>query len=847
MDAPGFFAPVSGNQKIKPRLRYNVFGGTVGGPIIHDKTFFFGAYEGQRLRTGGVDTLTVPTALQRAGDFAETFNAQGRQILVYDPSTTRLVNGVNVRDPFPGNRIPAGQLDPVAAKLMQFYPLPNRTPDNITGANNFRSNYVASSNANFYMAKVDHSLGDNNKLTGRYFFNGGPTRNSSVFADPGADSRTGADNQQQYVYGSWTRTLSATLVNDLRFTYIRRSFHSISAGLGGDYPSKLGLKGVPDDAFPQIVPAGFTALGTNAQERQQFPIEQQQLVENITKIRGGHTLKFGFEARRSRNHEFNFQTVSGAFSFSTLPTGLPGNAATGNGLASLLLGFPTGFSQLQTQELDRSSWYLAGFAQDDWRVNQSLTLNLGLRWETDTPMVDVNSRMNSFDQQQINPVSGTPGVVKFVGLNGFRSNPYDGDWNNFGPRFGFAWKVLGSERAVVRGGYGIFFAHPFDAGVPNAVALGFSLSRELNSPDNGITAPFYLRDGVPAASVSAPKLDDSFGAVPAGTNPNTAVTFFEQNRRTGYSQQFNLGVQGQLSPSSVVELTVLGNLSRKLASTPISINQISPSVLGPQHQSQRDRPFPQFSNVTIQSPTLGLANYYGVMVRFQKRYSKGLTMGANYTWSRFFDNTNEVGATLGDNGGPYSNYYDRSRDYGPSANDIRHRAIVHFVYELPFGAGRQWLNSNPLKYLVGGWSISDVTTLQSGAPFTVTTQTNSTNAFSAGALRADVLHNPNLDSGQRSVQRWFDTSAFAQPAPYQFGNQGVGGVRGPGLMNFDLSLLREFRFTERARMELRGEFFNALNHTNFNLPGRVFGGAGFGVISGAGPARQVQVGARMTF
>ena len=460
MDAPGFFAPVSGNQKIKPKLRYNVFGGTVGGPIIHDKTFFFGAYEGQRLRTGGVDTLTVPTALQRAGDFSETANAQGRQIVIYDPSTTRLVNGVNVRDPFPGNRIPTDRLDSVGLKLMQFYPLPNRNPDNITGANNFRANYVAASDANFYMAKVDHSLSDNDKLTGRYFFNGGPTRNSSVFPDPGADSRNGSDNRQQYVYGSWTRTLSATLVNDLRFTYIRRSFHAISQGLGGDYPSKIGLKGVPDNAFPQIAPAGFTTMGTNAQERQQFPIEQQQVVDNITKIHGGHTLKFGFEARRSRNHEFNFQTVSGAFSFSTQPSGLPGSAATGSGLASLLLGFPTGFSQLQTQELDRSSWYLAGFAQDDWRVNQSLTLNLGLRWETDTPMVDVNDRMNSFDQQQINPVSGTPGVVKFVGLNGFRTNPYDGDWNNFGPRFGFAWKLLGSERVVVRGGYGIFFAHP---------------------------------------------------------------------------------------------------------------------------------------------------------------------------------------------------------------------------------------------------------------------------------------------------------------------------------------------------------------------------------------------------
>ncbi len=513
----------------------------------------------------------------------------------------------------------------------------------------------------------------------------------------------------------------------------------------------------------------------------------------------------------------------------------------------MMLGFPTTFSQLQTQELDRTSWYLASFAQDDWRVNNYLTLNVGLRWETDTPMVDKLNRMNSFDPNQINPVSGTPGVVKFLGLNGYRTTPYDWDWNNFGPRFGFAWKLFGKDSTVLRGGYGIFFAHPFDAGVPNAVALGFSVSRDLNSPDNGITAPFYLRDGVPAAASASPKLDDTFGAVPVGANANTAVSFFEQNRKTGYSQQFNLGVQRQLGGSSVVEVTLLGNLSRKLASTALSINQISPSVLGPQHQSQRDRPFPQFSNVTIQSPTIGLANYYGAMARFQKRYSKGLVLGANYTWSRFFDNTNEVGGTIGDNGGPYSNYYDRSRDYGPSANDIRHRFVAHFVYELPFGTGKRWVSAGPLRYIVGGWSISDVTTVQAGAPFTVTTQTNSTNSFSAGALRADVLRNPNLDSGQRSVARWFDTSAFAQPAAYQFGNEGVGLLRGPGVVNFDVSLLRNFRITERVRFELRGEFFNALNHTNLNLPGRVFGGPGFGVISAAGPARQVQVGARIVF
>src|SRR5262249_46372313 len=197
---------------------------------------------------------------------------------------------------------------------------------------------------------------------------------------------------------------------------------------------------------------------------------------------GNHALKFGFEARRSRNHEINLPTASGAFGFSTQPTGLPGNAATGNGLASLLLGFPTSFTEQETDELDRSSWYLAAFCQDDWRAGRGLTLNMGLRWETDTPMVDARNRMNSFDPQQINPVSGTPGVVKFLGVNGYRSTPYDVNLHNFGPRFGFAWKVFGSERTLVRGGYGIFLAHPFHPGVPNAVALGFSQSVTLPRP-----------------------------------------------------------------------------------------------------------------------------------------------------------------------------------------------------------------------------------------------------------------------------------------------------------------------------------------------------------------------------
>lgn len=846
-DAPGFFAPVQNGAKVSPDLRYNVFGATAGGPIRKDKTFFFFSYEGTRLDTGSTNVLTVPTALERIGDFSQTFTAAGKLIPIYDPNSTQLVNGAYVRTQYPGNVIPASAIDPVGAKILDYYPTPNQTATNLAGANNFSGNEVVKSPADFYMIKVDHNLGDKDKFTGRYMRIGGTTGLGSIYPENGAGDPTNYSvNKTQYVFGSWTRILSATQINDLRFTFNDRVFHNLSAGIGGDYPSKLGLTGVPEDAFPQISPAGFSGLGASQQERRQYPIRQQQIVDNYSWIHGRHALKFGAEARRSFDQDVLLTSASGSFTFSTQPTGLPGNASTGNGLASMLVGFPTAFSELVTDTLKRSSWYLAGFVQDDWTVSSSLTLNIGLRWETDTPMVDENNRMNGFDPSQINPVSGTPGVVKFLGVNGYPTEPYSTDWNNFGPRFGFAWKVFDSDKTVVRGGFGVFFAHPFDAGVPTANTLGFSLQATLNSPDNGITAPFLLRNGVPIQP-TAPALNDSFGAVPVGQNANTAVTYFEQNRATGYSEQFNIGIQRQLAGSMVIEVTALGNLSRKLAVSNLSIDQIAPNVLTAQDDTQAYRPYPQFSNVSIQSPTLGVSNYYAGMVRIEKRYSYGLNFGANYTWSKLLGNLNDVGAALGNDNGPFQNYYDRAADYGPLSIDVRHRVSLNTFYDLPFGPGKRWLADNPLGYVVGGWSLGLVGTIQTGPPITVVTQTNSCNCFSAGSQRANVSANPNLPSGEQSVAAWFNTAAFSQPANLTFGNEGVGIVRAPGLVDFDASLARMFRITERIHTELRGEFFNAFNHTNLGLPGSTFGSSTFGVISSSGPARQIELGARVVF
>jgi hypothetical protein len=733
-------------------------------------------------------------------------------------------------------------LDPVALRVVNYFPRPNRAADNAAGAGNFRVNSVTAITSDFLLAKVDYSLNDRSKFTGRYLGFRQDTNPANIYPDPGADTASHNRGRSQYGHGSWIKVAGFARINDLRYTYVNRVSLMRSGGLGGNYPEKIGLTGVDPRAFPRFQFGGsYSPLGSTIQERRQFPIEQHQVVDNLTWVRGRHALKTGGEARYSRNNEIDLDSVSGIFKFDAQPTGNP--------LASLLVGFPLAFSQNATSTLDRHSWYFSGFLKDDWSATTSLTLNLGLRWEMDTPMIDANLRMNGFDAAAINPVSGTSGVVKFAGVNGYPARPYRFDWNNFGPRFGFAWKAPGSQSTVIRGGYGIFFAHPLDSVQALSAALGYSVSALLVSPDNGITAPFRLRDGVPAISV--PPRDDTFGVVQAGQSTSTPVSYFERDRVSGYSHQFNLTMQRELHGSVVVEVSALGNLGRKLASANLNINQIRPEILGPNHRSQADRPFPQYSSVTLLAPSLGISNYYAGQLKVEKRLSHGLNLVSSYTWSKFLGNTNDTAnpsaGSLGQNNGPYSDYYNRRADYGPLESDVEHRFIFSAIYELPFGKGQSRMTRGIPARLAGGWTIATLTSYQSGVPLTAVTNSDSTKAFPAGAQRADVARNPNLPANERSVTHWFDTDTFSQPALFQFGNQGLGVIRSGGWFNSDFSLLRSVEVTEHARLQLRGEFFNAFNHTAFGPPGVIFGTAAFGVVSVAAPPRQIQVGVRLLF
>lgn len=850
-DAANFFAPIVNGEKVKAPIRYNVFGGTVGGPVWlprfgeggpalrdgRNKTFFFFAYEGARRTDGLIRNLTVPTLEERQGNFALSRT-------IYDPATTRVENGRTVRTPFANNRIPANRLDPVALRLLQFYPLPNR-PADATGGNNFSSNYARILDRNNFTAKINHNVTDQDRIDFRYLYNSDNLGFTSVFPDIAAETLTPALRHQNYFYGAYTRVISPTIVNEVRYTFADRINHEQSFGLGGDYPAQLGLTGVPGGAFPQFNVTGVTVLGAATHERRQFPIRQHQLVNNLSVTRGRHSLKFGAEWRPSFNYEVNRPSISGQFTFSPLGTGLPGNANTGSGFASLLLGFTTGFALRETEVLDRSSHYLAAFVQDDWTVSPNLTVNLGLRWETDTPIKDKNNRMNGFDPDAINPVSGTRGVVRFVGVDGYPELPYPTDYNNFGPRIGFAYRPFKDGRTVLRGGFGIFFAHPFDHGAPSSAALGYERSLTLNTPDNGITPSFILGNGVPTADLSTPVRNAGFGAVPIGRPTTTAVTFFSQDRATGYSQQFNLGLQRELRGNILVEASYLGNLSRKLPSANISLNQISPERVGAT-QSQINRPYPQFTNVTLLFPTFGISNYHALVLRAERRFSRGFSLLTTYTWSKFLNNTDEGGATLGDSD-VYSDYYNRQNDYGPSANDIRHRFSLSSVYELPFGTGKRFLSGNVAGKIFGNFSFGVLGTVQSGPPFTITTQVNTTNAFSAGAQRPNLVADPVISAGDRTVERWFNTAAFTQPATGRFGTAGRGVLRGDGDILFDLSLLKNIALSESKRLQLRLEAINAFNHPNFGLPGDVLGGPSFGIVNTADPGRRLQLGARFVF
>jgi hypothetical protein len=808
MDARSFFA------SSKAPLRYNIFGGSLGGPIAKNKTFFFFNYEGSRRRDGvthsGDDVPHIP---ERNGDFSGRAN-----FTLKDPLGGNFANNI----------IPQSRFDPIGKRVADLYPDPNVSrPLTNAPANNFVNNASDALTQNYYTAKVDHVLTDNDRLNTRFIWVESPQVIQAVFPNEFADPRAGTRaNRHWNTTTNWMHNFSPTVINEFRFNWGDRLHINRATGRFSGKNGEFGIQGVNPESFARFAVNGLTALVPGNQERIQNPIRTVEIVNNQTIVKGSHTMKWGINWRYARNiDDLNNQT-GGVFNF--------GNRATGAGLAELLLGHVNSANINDADLIDRRTDYYAIFVQDDWKATSKLTLNLGLRWEVDTPLWGRKNRLNSFDWDDINPVSGTPGVVTFQGLGGLSKYSHDVYLGGLGPRFGFAYSA--GRGAVIRGGYGINYYGAYFGAVPNAFSLGFSTNGTFSSPDAGLTRAFQLAEGMPPTAPAV--LDDSFGAVPFGTNPVISPTYLEQNHRNAMAQQWNLGVQKQLRGDFLVEATYIANVGHRLGGAAVNWNQ-TPLVdgRGPARPNRQNNPFPQFTAVNQQSPDWGNSSYHSGNLKLEKRYSGGFNMIFNYTWAKYLDDIEGGSELAGLAGNGYQHPELRYLDKAYSGSDIRHRLALSGVYELPFGRGRKYDISNPvLNAIAGGWGVGIISEIRTGAPYSVLENTNLSNTFSP-SQRPNVSAYPEKRSAWRDNvkgETYFDTELFSAPGQGIFGTAPRSFCCGPGLVNFDTSVHKWFNFTEQMRLQFRGDFYNATNTPAFANPGtsrRDNAAGGFGSVA----------------
>jgi len=819
MDARRFFAPA-----VAPR-KYNVFGGSVGGPVIRDRTHYFFSYEGTRYTDGATRTMSVPTPQEIQGDFSASAGSP------IDPLS---------RTPFPNKRIPAARLDPIGSRLATLYPAPN-VSGAVSGGNNYRLNTANRLTANSFIGRLDHSISSTDRLTARILQYRGRTTRGSVTPVPSADPSGGIDvtNTLNLTPG-WFHNFSATTFNEVRVGILSRwqeQPRPDDSGIAG----QLGLRGVDPAGMPRVTVTGLSSLGLSNQGRLIRPVRSFHVSEALTWFRGKHTVKFGGEWRRSSITDAQFGSKSGAFGFNDVAT------SRGFGLAALLLGWAN-TATVRTGDASPFMHYGAWYIQDDWKATPKLTLNFGLRWDLDTPWREAKNRRSGFNPIPINPVSGTPGIMTFAGIDGEGPYAHAFDYNNYGPRFGFAWRPFGVN-TVFRGGYGLIYGGIYDGSFGRVFSIGYGDDRTLASPNNGLTPAILLRDGMPV--IPQAPLGPGFGAVKVGEPIIVGPEMALPDQRNPYAHHANFNIQRQLPQGFMVELGYLTNLGHKVAGRNVSINEIRPELRG-NVADQRLRPFPQYGNVTMRSPNWGNSSYHALSTKAQKRFSRGMNLLATYTWSKFIDDVEAVTEGAGAPGDGQQSYYARHLDKALSGSDQRHRLTTSLVYELPVGKGKPLgFRSGALDRILGGWNLGTILELRSGLPYGVIESSNRMNAFSSGSQRSNIVGEVKLPSGRSRAEftrAWFNTAAFAFPGNGMIGNAGRAVGVGPGYANIDASLFKQVQLGENRLLQLRGEFFNLLNRPNFDNPNTSRGAAAFGQISDTvNDGRFIQVGLRLVF
>ena len=782
-DARNYFS-----SSVSP-LRRNQFGGTFGGKIKKDRTFFFVAYDGTRERRGVTTSSVVPTSSQLGGNFGDVSGT------ILDPTTNA---------PFPGNIIPASRIDPRAKLLATYFPAPNQA-----GVANYSYNAAAPDDTDQFFIRVDHKLTERDNLFVRYAFS------NRQFSTPPAIEPFGTITpiRAQNASIQETHLFTPAMLNQFQIGYNRFHRENQSQQRFPDVASKLAISGADQNpalvGFPVVNITGYAGIGEGTYNPLQFYNELEQLKDTFSYIRGSHSFKAGIDFLHIRNQQTFPLYPRGQFAF----TGY----ATGNPVADFDLGLPltTQVSAGLTPARILTTFY-HGFILDDWKVRPNLTVNLGLRYEANMPVQDQRGLARNFDL-----ATGT-----LFPDPGTRTRLYRFDANNFAPRLGIAYRPGNSEKWVIRTGTGVFYSTP-----------------EFNTVvDFNLNPPFFTTNQFRTSSSTVLTLANPFptGLLQAAGAPSI-YSIDSNSYRDAFTFEWTFGVQRQISNSLSFDATYMGSKTTGLLGD-LLINQATPGI-GP---IQLRRRFPQYAAINYWTP-IGFSTYNSLQLKAEQRFSHGLSALASYTYGKAIDLTGSpiFGDTVA--GGPQQkgNIFENK---GLAGFDIRHRLVVSYAYELPAGRGKQFLaNANRVvDTLLGGWQLNGITTAQTGSPFTVFVP-GDPNSTGGGTLRADRLADGNLPSSQRTVQRWFDTTAFAAPALYQFGSSGRDILTGPGLVNFDASLFKNFNFTESKRLQFRAEVFNVFNHTQLLLPGQTINTSTFGVITAARPAREMQMALKLYF
>ena len=871
----------------------NEFGAAIGGPIVRNRTFFFFNYEAQRQGTPIEFLSTVPLPEQRSGDFSRTLDGSGRPITIYDPVTTRpdpAQPGRYVRDPFPGNRIPQGRFSPVSLNVQKYWPAANRPGEGPTQFNNYFRFGKRVTNTNTYVGRADHNISDKHRLFGRVIMRTSDSFSSGLGEE---NSAFPAQNVSRTPRGSalvsLTSTFSPSLLGELRVSYTRFQYDDQWDQPGVDlaalgFPQSL-ANDVQYKTFPLVsvsqytVGTGLSVTGGSSAEvgdlsgagKNYTPQDTYQIQYHMTYLRNRHKVKMGTDLQLVRLSTFNTIAPTGRYFFDRVytqgPDPLVRSSTSGHGYASMLLGIPVSGNLSFGPALKIYGRYYGFYVQDDVQITNKLTANLGLRYEYTTPWAEKWGRVGSFVFDGTEPVTGAKGTYRRLNEGEYIYDPFK---HNFSPRVGLAYRL--TSKTVVRAASAIFYAanDTLNAGTSDWGNGEYILNEAILGPPNPL----------PNTPPAGGSWSNPFASGYLKT-PSRSETFPGQNLRTynryhplGIVYNWTFNIQHMLAPTLLIETGYVGSRTLHMAQNRF-YNQNDPLLLslGPRlldqvpnpffgkiksgplsfptvERRQLLRPYPQYLQFLVPRDGYGDANYQGFMLRVEKQYSHGLSFSLGYTISKTITNCFE--SASGERG-PQNAFYNPNYSRSLETNDIPQRLVMSFLWELPFGKGKPHVSHGLASQILGNWQVGGITVFQSGIPLRIAaSDTTGLLDFPLNVGRPNRLKDPVLPSGERTTDRWFDTSAFAIAPAFTLPNDSLNQprLRDPGRSNFDISFIRSQNFKERYNLQFRAEFYNL-----FNTPALSLGNGSsvtvnapqFGrILIGTSP-RNIQLGLRFAF